>query len=110
MDREQIEVFLREVKRLIESGDWRMVPRKKNLTGLADLGLSIQGAKKELLGLSYRHYDRGPLPDKDRDGDVWEFIKPVNKDRVYIKLKIDSRGCVCMSFHRSQGPTTLPFK
>ena len=110
MDREQVTVFLREAKQLIEAGKWRMVPREKNLAGLADLGLSIQGAKKDLLGLSYRHYDRGPLPDKDRTGDVWEFIKSKNNVQVYIKLKIDGRGCVCMSFHSSQGPTTLPFK
>lgn len=110
MEKEQVKAFLNEAKRRIQSGKWQMVPRGKNLAGLAELGLTLQGAKRELLRLNYRFYDRGPLPDKDRDGDVWEFIKPVNQENIYIKLKLDSRGCVCMSFHRSQGPTTLPFK
>jgi hypothetical protein len=40
-------------------------------------------AKLELLELNYRHYDRGPIPDKDRPTDmVWEFIKEL----ISIKL------------------------
>jgi len=108
---EEVEQFLSEVKALLQAGKWEMVPRKKNLDGLASLGITVQQAKAELIRLSYRHYDRGPIDDFDRPGeDVWEFIKAVGSSDVYIKLKIDHRGCVCIGFHPSSGPTTLPYK
>lgn len=95
------------------AGNWTFIKRQKNLAGLAALGLTIAQAKLEVLNLSYLDYDRGPLPDNDVTGDVvWEFIKDRNDGLppIYIKLKIDRRGCVCLSFHPSSGPITLPFR
>ena len=79
------------------------------MEGLATLGLTIPLAKREIMTLEVRHYDRGPLPYKDRPGEVWEFIKSIDSQKAYIKLKINQQGCVCISFHPSSGPTTLPF-
>lgn len=110
IEREIIEAFLTEIKRLISEGKWSFINRRKNIIGLSLLGMTVHEARLEVLGLSYRQYDRGPLPDRDRGGEMWEFIK-INGDLpIYIKLKIDYRGCVCIGFHPSNGPTTLPFK
>ncbi len=63
------------------------------------------------MDLTYQHYDRGPLDDHSGDGVIWEFIKEIGGDQVYIKLKYDSnRGCVCISFHESDGPCRLPYR
>ena len=105
--KKEIEKMLREFKALIRQDRWTFIERRVNLQGLAALGLTVPQAKAEILGLNYRHYDRGPEADRDRDG---EFIKRIGSQKVYIKLKIDTRGCVCLSFHRSVGPTSLPFK
>ncbi|BAE86296.1 type II toxin-antitoxin system MqsR family toxin [Desulfitobacterium hafniense] len=106
---EEVVQFLKEVKKLIGEGKWDFIPRKKNLKGLAELGLTIPLAKREILSLALKHYDRGPLEDKDRPGQIWEFIKNIEMQEAYIKLKINQQGCVCISFHPSNGPKTLPF-
>ena len=110
IEREIIETFLKTIKRLIRDGKWTFIKRRKNLEGLFELGLTIAQAELEVLSLNYRHYDRGPLPDHERDGEIWEFIKHKDGLPIYIKLKIDRRGCVCLSFHPSNGPTTMPFQ
>lgn len=106
---EEVVQFLKEVKELMRKGRWDFIPRKKNMEGLAALGLTILLAKREIMTLSVRHYDRGPLQDNDRPGELWEFIKDIDSQEAYIKLKINQRGCVCISFHPSSGLKTLPF-
>lgn len=41
--------------------------------------------------------------DKSRDmnSELFEFIKKINKKNVYIKLFLNNRGVVCLSFHIS---------
>ena len=108
---EEVNQFLESAKSLIKQGKFDLIPRKKNIDGLALLGLTLRLAKLELLELSYRHYDRGPIPDRDRQGEMfWEFIKDIDSQQAYIKIKIDRRGCACISFHPSNGPISLPFK
>ena len=79
---------------------------------IIDLGLTISLAKQEIMDLQLEDYDRGPTPDHNQDGtDVWEFGKEVGGVLVYIKLKIHPiRGLICMSFKKSDGPFTLPYK
>ena len=75
---EDVKQFLENAKSLIKQGKFALIPRKKNLDGLALLGLTLRLAKLELLELSYRQYDRGPIPDRDRQGEMfWEFIKDI---------------------------------
>lgn len=107
---EDIQHFLSEAKSLIRIGKWEFVRRKKNLDSLTSLNITVPQAKAALLTLTYREYDRGPSPDNDRSGEVWEFITQLDSAEIYIKLKIDCRGCVCLSFHESAGPKTLPYK
>lgn len=76
---------------------------KRNIDCLGELGLtSIEDAWREVLTLTPSHYFRGPCPDVTRSEGtmVWEFKKNVNGTLIYIKLKFDERGCVCMSFHK----------
>lgn len=109
---DEIKQFLREVKKEVSTpGRFIFVQRRGNMNCIANLGLSIENVKSEIIGLTYKHYDRGPLPDDSRPGDIWEFIKDIDGTMVYIKLKLDkSRGCVCLSFHESAGPCTLPYR
>ncbi|HVJ49293.1 type II toxin-antitoxin system MqsR family toxin [Desulfitobacterium sp.] len=110
ISKEEVVQFLQEVKGLIRKGKWDFIPRRKNLLGIAVFGLTISQAKQEILKLNYTDYDRGPLKDNDKPGEVWEFIKDIDTQEAYIKLKIDVRGCVCVSFHPSNGPKTFPFR
>ncbi|HHV61403.1 MAG TPA: type II toxin-antitoxin system MqsR family toxin [Firmicutes bacterium] len=109
---QEVNAFLRQVRAEVNTpGRFDFIPRKANLDGLARLGFTVGAAKNEILSLTYRDYDRGPLADHSGEGVVWEFIKDIDGTLVYIKLKVDSdRGCVCMSFHESNGPYTLPYR
>lgn len=109
---DEIKQFLREVRKEVSTpGRFIFVPRSGNMNCIANLGLSIENVKSEIICLTYKDYDRGPLPDDSRPGDIWEFIKDIDGTMVYIKLKLDkSRGCVCLSFHESTGPCTLPYR
>ncbi|HWO75035.1 MAG TPA: hypothetical protein VNM69_03840 [Bacillus sp. (in: firmicutes)] len=111
MQKENIIEFLKQIKNLISKGKYDFITRKYKLPNgerlnyiqsLLEIGLTnIDDAWKEILSLTPRHYFRGPTPDRDRDGEVWEFKKEINGVMTYIKLKIDrKRGCVCMSFHK----------
>lgn len=105
--------FLREAKRLISEGQIDFIKRTydhplghkvKWKEAFLEIGLrSPQQAWREILRLSPNHYIEGPVIDNDRlqDGKVlWIFKKEVNGVLTYIKLKIDNRGCVCLSFHK----------
>ena len=108
---EEINSFLNKAKSLIQAGKWTFIPRSKNMQRLTNLGLTIPLAKKELLSLSFRDYDRGPIDDRDRPGELWEFIKGIGRQEAYIKLKIEMEAnCLCLSFHPSSGPKTLPYR
>lgn len=102
--------FLKQYKKILASdiNEPEFVPRRFDIT---NLGLNIELAKKELLSLTYHHYDRGPTADHIGDGrEVWEFGKPVDGQMAYIKLKIIDNHCKVISFKPSSGPFTLPYK
>lgn len=104
--------FLLEVKKLISNGNRDFIKRTYNRDGvkvrwieaLFEIGLTeINQVWNEILLLTSSDYYQGPIPDRDRplDGDViWIFKKDINDHLVYIKLRIDQRGCVCLSFHK----------
>lgn len=85
------------------------VPR--TYEGITNLGLDIELAKDELFTLTYHNYDRGPTKDRNGDNtDIWEFGKLIDDELVYIKIKIQNRKCKVLSFKKSDGPFTLPYK
>lgn len=88
-----IVTFLQKVKRLITTGKYDFVPRRKNMQALAQHGLTITDAKFEILELVVGDYYKGPKQDLDpnRPGDVWEFKKGCRWNSVLCKSK-DSTG------------------
>ena len=80
----------------------------------ADLGLTKEGCKIEILGLSVTDYCQGPQPDHDRPGDIWVFGREIADRDVYIKLKIAEVGsdkiAKCISFHAAEHPLCYPYK
>ena len=108
---QEIEQFLTQIKREVVKAHWfHFMHRSKNVTCLTNLGLNVEAARNEILSLTYRDYDRGPLPNDAGSGHIWEFIREIDGTSVYIKLKLDPpRGCVCLSFHESSGPVSLPY-
>lgn len=100
-----ISLFLTQAKRLLSAGDYRFVPRRKNMQALADHGLTITDAKDEILGLMIDDYYKGPKKDYDntQPGDIWEFKKTIDGKLFYVKLKIQEQNgkdiLKCLSFH-----------
>lgn len=99
-----IKLFLLQVKQLVSKKQAEFVERKdyNYLQELLYLEIDdLDTAWKHIIELRLNHYEEGPKPDHRNDGtDVWVFAKEVNGKKAYIKLKIDERGCVCISFHR----------
>ena len=102
----EITAFIEMMKRLIASGKYDFVPRRKNMQALAEHGLTITDAKNEILGLVVSDYYKGPKKDFDpsRPGDIWEFKKNVEGTCFYIKVKITQESgediLKCMGFHK----------
>jgi len=108
---QQVEEFLKQVRRTIaDPKKFVIIPREKNRRDVARLGLV---PRQEIMNLTHQDYDRGPLPDEDErmGGVVWEFMKEIDGIWVYMKLKLDERGCVCLSFHEEElGLRSLPYR
>jgi len=96
--------FLRDAKAKVRSCHRRFIPRNDRdmLQDFIDLGISKrEDAWRIILQLSAS--DESQPNDLDKDGSgkrVWFFRRMMeNGVYAYIKLKIDERGCVCISFH-----------
>jgi len=109
---EEKRAFLREAKQLISKGKRDFIKRTYDhpsgkkvrwIEALFEIGLTgVDQIWDETLKLTPYDYREGPIVDKDRPADgkiLWIFKKEVNDNLTYIKLKIDHRGCVCLSFH-----------
>ncbi|MFD1415364.1 hypothetical protein [Oceanobacillus jeddahense] len=108
-----ITTFLRKAKQLISNGKKDFIKRTydhpsgrkvKWVEALLEIGLtSPNQCWGEVLLLTPNDYVEGPCVDRNRPGDgnvIWVFKKEVNGSLTYIKMKIDKRGCVCLSFHK----------
>lgn len=104
--------FLHDAKKLISCGKKDFIKRTylnsngetvRWIEALFEIGLTeVKQVWDEVLDLTTADYFEGPSMDIDRpqDGNViWVFKKEINDVITYIKLKIDRRGCVCISFH-----------
>ncbi|OXS56928.1 hypothetical protein B1A99_18890 [Cohnella sp. CIP 111063] len=98
---QDVESFLTEAKICIAKMKRRFIPREGFEQDLLDLGINgIQQAWRELLKIKASDMWKSPEPDhKDSTRLVWFFKREYNGITAYIKLKIDERGCVCISFH-----------
>lgn len=111
---EEIRKFLLEFKQVVTSGSGvYLVRRKDTLLTMNYLGLTKQNVENILLGLSVTNYCRGPLPDQDRPGEIWEFGKDIDSYEIYIKLKVanvDSKKIAkCISFHIAKHRLKYPY-
>ena|SRR5690625_4359509 len=109
---EEKKAFLRKAKQLISVGKRDFIKRTydhpsgkkvKWIEALLDIGLtSPEQMWDETLQLTPNDYREGPVVDNNRPWEgtvIWIFKKEVNGVLAYIKMKIDNRGCVCLSFH-----------
>ncbi len=100
-----VAAYLVRVKKLLSTGKYDFVPRRKNMQALARCGLTIIDAKDEIFGLTVRDYYRGPKRDldPDRPGDIWEFKKEIDGKKFYVKVKITKENgeeiLKCLGFH-----------
>ena len=104
--KEEILTFLESSKKLIASGNYDFVPRRKNLLSLAMHGISLNEAKAVITNLTSSDYYKGPKQDFSRPGEIWEFKKEIGSVDFYIKLKIDLEGnhkvLKCLGFHEDE--------
>jgi len=108
----QINLFLFQFKEFAQNV-FSFYPREEGRDTISRLGITIKQAKEEILGLTYEDYYRGPIPDKDREGEeFWEFGKTISGEEIFIKLKTNSkhRVAICFSFHKPKETIEYPYK
>lgn len=113
--RRQILNFLRELKDLIQHGQYRILSHIKNINTMIALGITERMRDELILSLAVENYSSGPMIDEYKPGNIWVFGKELDSTEIYIKLKIvtDSRGnemALCMSFHPSEYRMNYPFR
>jgi hypothetical protein len=108
----KVKLFLFQFKEFAQK-NFSFAERDKGLDTIARLGITIQQAKEEILGLTYEDYYRGPIPDKGpKGGEYWEFGKTICEQEVFIKLKTVSKHgvAICFSFHIPDKTIEFPYK
>jgi len=108
----KVKLFLFQFKAFAQK-HFSFYPRDESLDTIARLGITIPQAKKEILGLTYEDYYRGPIPDTGpKGGKYWEFGKTICGQEVFIKLKTVSKHGVatCFSFHIPDETIEYPYK
>ncbi len=112
--------FLLSVKWAIQKSDrggpgWIFsTASRKNVDTVAELEMTEEDIRNEVLSLSVIDYCSGPLKDPTIRGDVWIFGKNIRGKEVYIKLKLwgDQHGqeVRVLSFHTAEAPLSYYFK
>lgn len=114
IDEKAVELFLRTAFKEIKKGNCYLVNRNvfydgKSVSSFEALSdLSIKSKKdiwnyvlellpSDCIGIS-RDYDF----KRDYNDDMYEFLKEINGIKTYIKLTINNRGTICLSFHKSK--------
>ena len=108
----QVTLFLFQFKEFAQNV-FSFYPREESLDCLARLGIPVQQAKVEIMGLTDEDYYRGPIPDTDHKGEeFWEFGKAICGQEIFIKLKTVSEYSVaiCFSFHIPDKTIEYPYK
>ena len=114
LDNDAVNNFLKVCKKEIEKGNCYFVGyRAININGkkisakqaLVDLGImKIQDIWKYILDLEVNDcikVDRDYDYSRDMNSEVYIFLKNINRKVVYIKLTINYKGIICISFHES---------
>lgn len=114
MNQEKVVRFLRNFKQAACERGVFVIPRDSTLSTLRQFGMTKRNLQDELLTLSLTHYSKGPEKDRDQNGELWIFGKPVARHEMYIKLKIfkvaGEYHAKCISFHVAEYPLRYPFR
>lgn len=115
MSVQDVRDFLLEFKQVATGASGvDIVPRAETRPALAQLGLTMSNLEELLLGLSVANYCKGPVPDRDRPGNIWIFGREIEGHEVYIKLKVARVGgrrlAKCISFHIAEHPLVYPYR
>jgi len=115
MSQEAARAFLLQFKEAVTGGSGvNLIPRDVNRQTLIYLGLTKRNLEEILLELTVLDYCKGPKPDRDKPGEIWEFGKNVKGEDVYIKLKVaevnGKKIAKCISFHIAKYELKYPYK
>lgn len=110
VSKDDINNFLRKLKRIASKRGIPLIPREKNELGRR--GLTMLDFHQAILSLTYKNYYKGPEPSKGIPLNIWIFGKIIDYDEYYIKLEIthNETRAVCISFHPSELPIRYPLK
>ncbi|HJU45371.1 MAG TPA: hypothetical protein VJ647_01245, partial [Chitinophagaceae bacterium] len=112
--REEVDLFLREIKEKIDFFDIAFRPRDKNLKALAELDISASQRVAYIKNLKPEDYHSGPNKDTYDPSrpDYYEFGIKVKNEEVYVKLSkgLPDKRVDCMSFHIAEFPMKYPLK
>ena len=96
IDKIAVDFFLRAVKREINKGNWYLVPRN-NIKYEGKIVYYLTSLKTtDCFNISRDHDKR-----RDYNDDIYEFKVMIKGIETYIKLTLNDRGAVCISFHKS---------
>ena len=111
--KDEVNKFLGNFKRHLTQKILKFIPNEKNKQTLIELGFTPLDVKTELLRLVYKDYMSGPEADYDpkMKGDIWKFGKNINKENIYIKIKLSpDNKPICLSFHYPERELKYFFK
>lgn len=114
LDLDTVNLFLKTCKNEIKKRNYYFVGyRKLNINGriistkqaLIDIGIMKEKEIwNHILTLEANDcikIERDRDYSRDMNSEIYVFKKNINKKMVYIKLTINNRGVVCISFHES---------
>ena len=109
--RDEVIDFLKRFKAKMSAEGLVFVPRKRNLDGIAWLGLTIEEVERIILRLTDADYSGGPEEDLDGSpGEIWFFSVLDDGKGIYVKLKLDDEFAKCLSFHPAERPMRRPYE
>lgn len=116
-DKHIVEIFLKTARREIDKGNCFFLNRKILINGnmissydaliMINI-LSLKEMWQHIYNLKIDDcikvdWDYKPsVGERDFSSEIYVFIKNINKHKVYIKLTINERGILCISFHESK--------
>jgi len=112
--KQEVELFLNQLKDKIKVFDVAFRPRDKNIECLAELDITPSKRIEYLMNLRVEDYYSGPNKDTfdSTKPDYYEFGIQIKGKEVYIKISpgLPNKMVDCMSFHIAEFPMNYPLK
>jgi len=112
--KQDVDLFLTQLKDKIKVFDVAFRPRNKNLDALAELDITAGRRLAYLMSLQSTDYYSGPKKDTydPSKPDYYEFGIHIKGKEIYIKISLGlpNKMVDCMSFHLAEFPLTYPLK